>query len=123
MCGRGSPVSGPPVLACPACGAGELAPPAAARGGPPVSWPPGRGPRLNPRSPGVHGRTAVTSLAQIDEPVDVAYLMVPGAAMLDALSDAAAAGIRNAVILSSGYGEAGVAGRAAQRALVERAGE
>ena len=40
---------------------------------------------------------------------------------LEALSDAAAAGIRNAVVLSSGYGEAGEAGRAAQAELAAHA--
>src|SRR5262249_33507590 len=54
-----------------------------------------------------HGRPTVTSCAEIGEPVDVAYLMVPQAGMLAALDDVAAAGIRNAVVLSSGYGEAG----------------
>src|SRR5260370_38930205 len=52
------------------------------------------------------------------EPVDVAYLMVPQAAMLEALHDAAEAGIRNACVLSSGYAEAGDTGRAAQAELV-----
>src|SRR5262245_8365778 len=68
-----------------------------------------------------HGRPSVTSCAQIGEPVDVAYLMVPQAAMLDALDDAAAAGIRNACVLSAGYGEAGEAGRAAQDELARHA--
>ena len=68
-----------------------------------------------------HGRPSVTSCAQIGEPVDVAYLMVPQAAMLDALDDAAAAGIRNACVLSAGYGEAGEAGRAAQDKLARHA--
>jgi len=36
-------------------------------------------------------------------------------------SDAAAAGIRNAIVLSSGYGEAGEAGQAAQAELVDHA--
>src|SRR6185312_10523885 len=60
----------------------------------------------------------VTSCAQIGAPVDVAYLMVPQAGTLDALADAAAAGITNAVVLSSGYGEAG---RAAEAELAARA--
>ena len=47
--------------------------------------------------------------------------MVPQAGMLAALDDAAAAGIRNAVVLSSGYGEAGEEGRAAQAELVAHA--
>jgi len=64
----------------------------------------------------------VTSCAHIGEPVDVAYLMVPQATMLEALHDAAEAGIRNACVLSSGYAEAGDAGRAAQAELVAQAG-
>ena len=64
----------------------------------------------------VHGQPAVSSCAQIGEPVDVAYLMVPQAGIPAALEDAAAAGIRNACVLSSGYAEAGEAGRAAQEA-------
>ena len=68
-----------------------------------------------------HGQPTVTSCAQIGEPVDVAYLMVPQAGMLEALDDAAAAGIRNACVLSSGYAEAGEAGRAAQAALAAHA--
>src|SRR5215471_13715283 len=68
-----------------------------------------------------HGQPTVTSCVQIGEPVDVAYLMVPQAGMLEALDDAASAGIRNAVVLSSGYGEAGEAGRAAQAELAAHA--
>jgi acetate---CoA ligase (ADP-forming) len=76
---------------------------------------------VNRRGAETHGRATVTSCRQIGEPVDVAYLMVPQAGMAEALEDAAAAGIRNAVVLSSGYGEAGPAGRAAQDDLVARA--
>lgn len=76
---------------------------------------------VNPRGVDVHGRPTVTSCSAIGEPVDVAFMMVPQAATLDALSEAAAAGIRNAVILSSGYTETGPSGRAAQVQLVEHA--
>src|SRR4029077_13238980 len=68
-----------------------------------------------------HGQPPVPSCAQIGEPVDVAYLMVPQAGMLEALDDAAAAGIRNACVLSSGYAEAGGARPAAQAELVAHA--
>src|SRR5256884_1352919 len=64
-----------------------------------------------------HGQPTVSSCAQIGEQVDVAYLMVPQAGLLEALDDAAAAGIRNACVLSAGYAEAGDAGRAAQAEL------
>ena len=76
---------------------------------------------VNRRGAQTHGRPTVTSCAEIGEPVDVAYLMVPQAGMLAALDDAAAAGIRNAAVLSSGYGEAGEEGRAAQAELVAHA--
>src|SRR6266576_1714783 len=53
-----------------------------------------------------HGQPTVSSCAQIGEQVDVAYLMVPQAGLLEALDDAAAAGIRNACVLSAGYAAA-----------------
>jgi len=76
---------------------------------------------VNRRGADTHGRPTVASCAQIGEPVDVAYLMVPQPGMLAALDDAAAAGIRNACVLSSGYGEAGQAGRPAQAQLAAHA--
>lgn len=76
---------------------------------------------VNRRGEEVHGRPSVMSCADIGEEVDVAFLMVPRAGTLDAMSDAAAAGITNAVVLSSGYGEAGEPGRAAEAELVAHA--
>jgi len=76
---------------------------------------------VNRRGTETHGRPTVTSCQEIGTPVDIAFMMVPRAGTLDALSDAAAAGIRNAVVLSSGYGEAGESGRAAQAELVAHA--
>jgi acyl-CoA synthetase (NDP forming) len=76
---------------------------------------------VNRRGAETHGRSTVPSCSAIGEPVDVAYLMVSQAAMPDALTDAAQAGIRNAVVLSSGYAEAGPSGREAQLALVAHA--
>src|SRR5258707_250317 len=69
-----------------------------------------------------HGQPTVTSCAQIGEPVDVAYLMVPQAGLLEALDDAAAAGIRNACVLSSCYGDAGGGGPAGHAQLTRHAG-
>src|SRR5690348_5694252 len=76
---------------------------------------------VNRRGTPTHGQPTVPSCAQIGEQVDVAYLMVPQAGLLEALDDAAAAGIRNACVLSSGYAEAGEAGRAAQDELARHA--
>ncbi|HWG02639.1 MAG TPA: acetate--CoA ligase family protein [Trebonia sp.] len=76
---------------------------------------------VNRRGAVTHGQPTCRSCKEIGEPVDVAYLMVPQAGTLDALDDAAAAGIRNAVVLAAGYAEAGEAGRAAETELVARA--
>ncbi|MET0928518.1 MAG: acetate--CoA ligase family protein [Aeromicrobium sp.] len=76
---------------------------------------------VNRRGVEVHGRPSAISCRDIGEPVDTALLMVPQGATLEALEDAAAAGITNAVVLSSGYGEAGEEGRAAQDELVATA--
>jgi acetate---CoA ligase (ADP-forming) len=76
---------------------------------------------VNRRGAVTHGQPTVTSCTKIGEPVDVAFLMVPQAGMLEALDDAAVAGIGNAVVLSAGYGEAGEPGRVAQAELVARA--
>jgi acetate---CoA ligase (ADP-forming) len=76
---------------------------------------------VNRRGAVTHGQPTAATCQDIGEPVDVAFLMVPQAGTLDAMSDAAAAGIRNAVVLSSGYGEAGEAGRAAEAELVAHA--
>ena len=76
---------------------------------------------VNPRNPSAHGRATVPTLADIDEQIDLAFTMVPQAATLDVLTAAATAGIRNAVIMTSGYAEAGAAGIEAQRQLVAHA--
>jgi acyl-CoA synthetase (NDP forming) len=76
---------------------------------------------VNPRSPEVHGRPTVPSCADIGEPIDLAFVMVPAQRAPDALRDAAAAGARAVMVLSSGYAEVGPEGRARQAELVELA--
>lgn len=69
----------------------------------------------------VHGLPSATSCAAIGEPVDVALLMVPEQATADAFADMNAAGIRNAVMLTSGFAEIGAEGAAKQEALLAAA--
>lgn len=73
---------------------------------------------VNPAGGELEGATAVTSL---DRPVDLALISVPAARAVDALRDATTAGAGAAVVLSSGFGEAGPEGRAVQDALVAMA--
>src|SRR3546814_10310725 len=76
---------------------------------------------VNARGAETHGQSTYTSCQEIGQPVDLAHMMVPQARTLEALTEAAAAGVRNAVVLSSGYGETGEEGRAAQAELVAHA--
>jgi acetate---CoA ligase (ADP-forming) len=76
---------------------------------------------VHPRHQTVFGRPAVRSLRDLTEPVDLAFVMVPTHAVPDVIDDAAAAGIRNAVVLASGYREAGPEGSARQDALTQQA--
>jgi acyl-CoA synthetase (NDP forming) len=55
----------------------------------------------------VHGRSAATSCVAVGAPIDLALLMVPMAAVDEALADLAAANVHNAVILTSGFAETG----------------
>ncbi|MBV1917694.1 MAG: acetate--CoA ligase family protein [Sphingomonadaceae bacterium] len=68
-----------------------------------------------------HGLPGYTSCTEIEDPVDAAFIYVPAEGVLGALEDAAAAGIRNAVILSSGFAEAGKEGAAMQEEVVRAA--
>jgi acetate---CoA ligase (ADP-forming) len=76
---------------------------------------------VNPKGGEAHGRPLVRSVLDLDEAPDLAYVMVPGAAVLPAMREVAEAGIKNAVILSSGFAEVGEEGRQAQRELLELA--
>lgn len=70
-----------------------------------------------------HGLPGYTSVAAIPETIDTAYIYVPAEAVAGALREAAAAGVRNTVVLSSGFAEAGEAGEALQAELAAAAAE
>lgn len=76
---------------------------------------------VHPHHETVHGQRAYPSLSAIEDPVDLAYVMVPTAQVLPVLTEAAALGIRNAVILTAGFAEMGAEGRALEARLVELA--
>jgi acyl-CoA synthetase (NDP forming) len=76
---------------------------------------------VNRRGGEVLGQAAAVSCVAIGEPVDVALLLIPAAGLLDALEDLAAAKIKYAVVLSSGFAETGADGRALQDELRDRA--
>jgi acyl-CoA synthetase (NDP forming) len=77
---------------------------------------------VHPARPQVFGRPTVPSLRALYEPVDLAFVLAPTRAVEGVLDDAAAAGVRNVVVLASGYGDGGgEQGRELERRLVDRA--
>lgn len=76
---------------------------------------------INPKGGQIYGREAATRCAQVGEPIDAALLMVPEAALPDAIGDLAEAGVGGAVVLSAGFAEIGVEGAERQRKVSELA--
>lgn len=74
---------------------------------------------VNRRGIDVFGLPSVTSCAAIGQPVDAAYLALPVDGLLDAAEEAIAAGIRNLVIVTSGFAELGAQGAAREAALLD----
>jgi acetyltransferase len=64
------------------------------------------------------GRPIYTSLEQIPDPVDLAVLIVPAPGVLEALQACVRRGIRAAVIVSSGFREAGPEGAALEAEIL-----
>ena len=72
---------------------------------------------VNPSRAELLGQRTYPALDAIAEPIDAVFIAVPQAAVLNAVRAAAARGAGGAVVLSSGFGEAGAEGVRAQREL------
>jgi acyl-CoA synthetase (NDP forming) len=78
---------------------------------------------VNPRTEVVHGERAYRTLSELPGPVDLAYVMVPTAAVLDVLREGADAGVRAFVILTAGFGETGLEGARRESEIMAFAAE
>ncbi|MFK0293945.1 GNAT family N-acetyltransferase [Streptomyces sp. NPDC090442] len=67
------------------------------------------------------GVPAARTLRDIPEPVDLAVVAVPAAAVPDVIRDCGEHGVQGVLVLSTGYAEAGPDGRERQRTLLRRA--
>ncbi|TVV76759.1 acetate--CoA ligase family protein [Sphingomonas solaris] len=72
---------------------------------------------VNQRGAPAYGMESVTKCSALAEPVDAAYLCVPVAGLIDTVRDAIDAGIRNLVIVTSGFAELGGEGAAREAEL------
>src|SRR5947199_6498339 len=79
---------------------------------------PGRIYPINPNYGEVDGLKCYPSIADVGQPIDLAIVIIPARAVLGALEQCAAAGVRNAVIISSGFAEEGGDSAAMQDAIV-----
>lgn len=84
---------------------------------------PGRVYLVNPRGVVVHGQQSYTSVSELPEVVDLAFVMVPTGVVLEVVEKIADAGIRSAVVLTSGFGEVGEVGAELEARLVRLAQE
>ncbi len=72
---------------------------------------------INPKADSILDLKAFPSVSAVGKPINVALISIPGPAVLTAAQDCADSGVGFAVILSSGFGEAGFEGKEAQEAL------
>jgi acetyltransferase len=72
---------------------------------------------VNPSGAAILGRESVTRVEDLPRALDLALVSLPAKAVLPAVRALAAGGCRMCVVLASGFGETGSAGRAAQEEI------
>jgi acetate---CoA ligase (ADP-forming) len=80
---------------------------------------PGRLYPINPKYSELQAMRVFPSIGAVPEPVDLALVAVPAPAVVPVLKECAAAGVRFAVVLSSGFAEAGPDGRRLQAEIAD----
>lgn len=73
---------------------------------------------INPNYEDIDGLKCYKSIADVGAPIDLAVVLIPARAVLAALEQCATAGVKNAVIISSGFAEEGGDSAAMQDAIV-----
>lgn len=76
---------------------------------------------INPKHTEIQGQPAFASIGQIGERIDLAVIATPAATVPDIIEACGKHGVRAAVILSAGFGEAGPHGASLQQTLLETA--
>ena len=76
---------------------------------------------VNPSRPGILGIKAYPKLADVPDTVDLAVIVTPAASVPALIDDCVGAGVKCAVVISAGFKEAGPAGAALERQVLEKA--
>lgn len=79
---------------------------------------PGRIYPINPNYGDIDGLQCYKTIAEVGAPIDLAIIIIPARAVMGALEQCAAAGVKNAVIISSGFAEEGGDSAAMQDQIV-----
>jgi acyl-CoA synthetase (NDP forming) len=78
---------------------------------------------VNPKGGVIVGEKAYPAIADLPEKVHLAVVTVPAARVLDLIPQLREKGIRNMLLISSGFGETGSGGKNLEKQLVEKAGQ
>ena len=73
---------------------------------------------INPHYGDIDGLKCYPTIADVGQPIDLAIVIIPARVVLGALEQCAAAGVKHAVIISSGFAEEGGDSAAMQDAIV-----
>ena len=76
---------------------------------------------INPKSESILGVQAFSNIKDVGVRIDLALIMLPAESVLDAVIDCGKAGVKVAIVMSSGFAEADAAGAIAQKLLIDAA--
>lgn len=76
---------------------------------------------VNPKADEILGRKCYPDIASVPDPVELAVLIIPAAAVIPAIEACGQRGIKAAVVISGGFREVGAEGAARERAMVAMA--
>jgi len=78
---------------------------------------------VNPAGGKIAGKTVYRSIAEIPDKIDLAVVTIPAEKVLDLVPQFQAKGVRNMVLITSGFGETGEHGKQLEQDLVQTAHE
>jgi acetate---CoA ligase (ADP-forming) len=73
---------------------------------------------VNPKTSIIRSIPTYASVLDIPNPVDLAFIVVPGSAVIDVVKDCAKKGVRGICVISAGFSETGAAGSALEKELL-----
>jgi acetyl coenzyme A synthetase (ADP forming)-like protein len=73
---------------------------------------------VNPKSPFIRSIPTFPSVKDIPVPIDLAFIVVPGSAVVDVVKECAEKGVRGICVISAGFSETGEVGARAEEELL-----